>query len=156
MSVSDTVKFYVSADLPLGSPATAPVLSAPLPHQSPAPSVPNLRPALVNGVRVWLECPAWCVEDHVAANERHLADVDHSGSMVDVTMTDVDGVPQLLGWVRLSAEPGSSRPELRRPHLLVEDGDGFTAMVALEDAGGFADSLAAAAERVRAMVRAAG
>jgi hypothetical protein len=111
---------------------------------------------LVNGIRILLECPAFCVTDHVAAAERHLADVDHSGEMVDITMTDVEGVPQLLGWVRLSAEPGSFRPELRRPHLLVEDGDGFTAMVPLENAGALADSLVAAAERVRAMGRAAG
>ncbi|MEU1088918.1 hypothetical protein ABZ401_19145 [Streptomyces sp. NPDC005892] len=135
------------------SPASAPILSAPLPQQQPAPIV---RPALVNGIRILLECPSWCITDHVAANERHLADVDHSGEMVDVTMTDVDGTPQLLGWFRLSVEPGSSRPELRRPHLLVEDGDGFTAMVALEDADALADSLAAAAVRVRAMARAAG
>jgi hypothetical protein len=110
----------------------------------------------VNGIRILVECPTWCVTDHVAENERHLPDLDHSGEMVDITMTDVDGVPQLLGWVRLSAEPGSFRPELRRPHLLVEDGDGFTAMVPLEDADALADSMVAAADRVRAMGRAAG
>ncbi|WP_405461586.1 hypothetical protein OG786_29255 [Streptomyces sp. NBC_00101] len=155
MSVSDTVKFYVSADLPLSSPASAPVLSAPLPQPQPA-SATVVRPALVNGIRIFVECPSWCVDDHVGANQRHLADVDHSGPTVDLSLTDVDGVSQLLGWVRLCTEPGSSRPELRRPHLLVEDGSGLTAFVPLAGADALADGLVAAAERVRAMARAAG
>ncbi|MFE9855541.1 DUF6907 domain-containing protein [Streptomyces sp. NPDC005780] len=125
----------------------APVVSAPIP--------PHIRPALVNGVRIFVECEPWCIEDHVAANERHLDDLDHGGEMVDFLVPDMDGEAQLLGHVRLSAEPGSSRPELRRPHLLVEDGSGFTVFVALKDAGGFADGLVAAAEQVRAMARAA-
>ncbi|MDQ0792022.1 hypothetical protein QFZ58_000510 [Streptomyces sp. B1I3] len=131
----------------------APVVSAPVPpHLAP----PRIRPALVNGVRIFVECEPWCVEDHVAANQRHLDDLDHGGEMVDFLVPDVDGEVQLLGHVRLSAEPGSSRPELRRPHLLVEDGSGFTVFVALDGADGFADGLVAAAEQVRAMVRAAG
>ncbi|MFJ8923895.1 DUF6907 domain-containing protein [Streptomyces sp. NPDC102415] len=130
----------------------APIASAPVPAQQ---SSPHPRPALVNGVRILVECEPWCVEDHVAANERHLDDVDHGGEMVDLVVPDVDGEVQLLGHVRLSAEPGSSRPELRRAHLLVEDGSGFTVFVALEDAGEFADGLVVAAEQVRAMARAA-
>ncbi|TXS40081.1 DUF6907 domain-containing protein [Streptomyces sp. OR43] len=134
-------------------PAASPVVSAPVPTQPPAP---RLRPALVDGVQIWVECPAWCVEDHVAANQKFLVDLDHGGEMVDLLVPDMGGEVQLLGHVRLSAEPGSSRPELRRPHLLVEDGSGFTVFVALEEAGGLADGLVAAAERMRAMVRAAG
>ncbi|WP_326739115.1 DUF6907 domain-containing protein [Streptomyces sp. NBC_01022] len=135
------------------APVSTPILSAPIPVQVP---VSRLSPALVDGVRVWVECPAWCIEDHVAANQKFLADVDHGGEMVDLVVPDVDGEVQLLGHVRLSAEPGSSRPELRRPHLLVEDGSGFTVFVTLEDASDFADGLVTAAERMRAMVRAAG
>ncbi|MET4670787.1 hypothetical protein [Streptomyces sp. PvR018] len=133
-------------------PSPAPVLSAPVP---PPPLAPRLRPALVDGVRIWVECPAFCVEDHVASSVKHLADLDHGSEMADVTLTDLDGEVQLLAHVQVSCEPGSSNPELRKPHLYVADGGGFDAFVPLDGADAFADGLVAVAQKVRAMVRAA-
>lgn len=134
------------------SPALVPA-PGPVAQQSP---VPRLRPALIDGVRIWVECPAFCVEDHVASSQKHLADLDHGGEMVDVTLTDLDGEVQLLAHVQVSCEPGSANPELRKPHLYVADGGGFDAFVPLEGGEAFADGLVAAAERIRAAVRAAG
>ncbi|WP_329308374.1 DUF6907 domain-containing protein [Streptomyces microflavus] len=132
-------------------------------HDAPISSVPTptqvapfrLSPALVDGVKIWVECPNFCVEDHVASSVKHLADLDHGGEMVDVTLTDLDGEVQLLAHVQVSCEPGSSNPELRKPHLYVADGGGFDAFVPLDGADAFADGLVAVAQKVRAMVRAA-
>ncbi|MFG3136082.1 DUF6907 domain-containing protein [Streptomyces sp. NPDC048211] len=138
------------------APESASVSSPPTASALLSTPAPRLRPALIDGVRIFVECPAWCVEDHVAANQKFLADLDHGGEMVDLTLTDVDGEVQLLGHVQLSCEPGSSVPELRVPHLYVADGGGFDAFVPLDGAEAFADGLVAAAERVRAMARSAG
>ncbi|GAA2629866.1 DUF6907 domain-containing protein [Streptomyces axinellae] len=42
----------------------------------------RLRPALVNGAPLRLECPDWCSVDHVAADPFHLADVFHASDQI--------------------------------------------------------------------------
>ncbi|MFG3585074.1 DUF6907 domain-containing protein [Streptomyces sp. NPDC047990] len=131
-----------------------------LPEQTSAPgsatseSVPRLRPALVNGQRIWVECPIWCVEDHVAASERHLEDVCHTSGAADLVAPREGGPSQLLLLSRLIAGTGSA-PEDRQPLVTidVDDVNGMYLEPAAADV--FADGLVAFAEQVRALARTA-
>ena len=69
-----------------------------------APNVtptPRLRPALVNGQRCWVECPSYCVVDHVLENERFLVDVAHASAAVDLVVPRQNGSLQLLASARV-------------------------------------------------------
>lgn len=126
---------------------------------SPCMSV-RLVPAMVNGQRIHIECPTTiCVTDHVAANERHLDDVQHLGP------TEELAAPQALIWpsvdqphsflsVRIGLDPSSSNPALSRPHLIVDDEREMLFMDARQ-AEDFADDLILFAIQVRTMARTA-
>lgn len=115
---------------------------------------PRLSPALVNGQRIWIECPTWCTEDHIAANERHLEDVCHTSGAADLMAPRQDGPAQLLLLTRLIAGTGSS-PDALQPLVTidVDDVNGMYLEPAAADA--FADNLTAFAEQVRALARTA-
>ncbi|MGQ4343546.1 DUF6907 domain-containing protein [Streptomyces sp. SAS_275] len=132
----------------VATPASA--VSTPIPAQP----TPNLSPALVNGQRVWVECPHWCTEDHIAANERHLEDVCHTSGAADLIAARKDSAPHLLLLTRLIAGTGSTAED-RQP-LVTIDVDDVTGMY-LEpaDADRFADDLVAFAQQVRALARTA-
>lgn len=116
---------------------------------------PRLVPALVADKPVWIECPSWCVLDHVAENDRFLEDVYHSGEMADLEVPRFNGDPALLAFIRLGLDSFGSKPELRMPFLVLEDGAGSGDGVYMrpEQAEEFADGLVAFAERVRGMAR---
>ena len=96
-------------------PALAPTLD---PVVDTLPS--RLRPALIDGRRVHLDCPLWCVDDHVAENERHLEDVTHSGAMTDLVVPGGPGY-RLLAHARLGSDPFASTPADRGPYVVVDD-----------------------------------
>ncbi|MEV5944730.1 hypothetical protein [Streptomyces sp. NPDC051994] len=123
---------------------------------APASEPPTrLVPALVHGQLIHISCPSWCVLDHVAENDRFLEDVYHSGEMVDLEVPRFNGDPALLAFIRLGLDTFGSKPELRLPFLVLEDGAGSGDGVYMrpEQAEEFADGLVAFAERVRAMAR---
>lgn len=122
---------------------------------APAASVtPRLRPALVNGQRIWIECQSWCTEDHVAANERYLEDVCHTSGAADLMAPRQNGPAQLLLLTRLIAGNGDSASD-RQPLVTVDVDDVNGMYLPAAEADVFADSLVAFAEQVRAMARTA-
>ncbi|WP_434092550.1 DUF6907 domain-containing protein [Streptomyces griseorubiginosus] len=80
--------------------------SAPIAPEASVTPPPRLRPALVNGSPCYVECPPWCSEDHVAANERHLEDVCHTSGAVDLVAPRQGGAAHLLLLTRLIAGSG--------------------------------------------------
>lgn len=125
------------------------------PSVSPAESTARLSPALVHGQPVWLQCPVWCVTDHVAENEVFLEDVAHSGVMVDLVVPGGEPSYRLLAHARLGADSFVPRAEDRAPFVVIDDGsEGFQLSPA--EAEVFADRLVAFAVQVRALGRTIG
>ncbi|MEV6547962.1 hypothetical protein AB0M57_04540 [Streptomyces sp. NPDC051597] len=122
------------------------------------PSLPlgvRLVPALIHGQRVHLECPIWCVTDHVAENERHLEDVAHAGPLTDLAVPGGDPFYRLLAHARLGLDNYAPRPEDRVPVVVIDDGsEGHH--LSPGEADEFADRLIAFAVTVRALARVAG
>lgn len=115
---------------------------------------PRLRPALVNGQRIHVECPSWCTEDHVATNERYLEDVYHGSRVADLVAPRLGSVPQLLLMTRLIAGDGGSE-EARRPLVTVDVDDVNGMYLEPDEADAFAASLIAFAEQVRSLAQVA-
>jgi hypothetical protein len=112
-------------------------------------------PAMIDGQRVFLECPTWCVIDHVKENQKFLVDVWHSGPFMDLEAPRRDSVPMLLACARLGIDPFSRDEAMRRPFLFIEDGGSAEgSYLSAEDAERFADNLVAFAEKMRTMGRA--
>ncbi|MDR3081493.1 MAG: hypothetical protein LBV60_11305 [Streptomyces sp.] len=128
------------------------------PVEQSSGSPTRIVPARVDGKPVWLECPEWCVLDHVAQNDRFLDDVYHSGHMVDLEAPRFNGDPVLLAFIRLGLDPFGSQPELRLPFLVLEEGAGSGDGMYMrpEQAEEFADRLVAFAEQVRMLARTIG
>jgi len=125
--------------------------------QSAATSAADIRivPALIDGQRCYLECPTWCVIDHVRDNQRFIEDVWHSGEFADLEAPRRNGTPDLLAYARLGIDPFSSNEEMRRPFLFIEDGSSAEgSYMDAEHAETFADNLVAFAEKIRTMGRA--
>jgi len=112
-------------------------------------------PALIDGQRCFLECPTWCVIDHVRDNQKFLVDVWHSGEFVDLESPRRDETPMLFACARLGIDPFSSDEAMRHPFLFIEDGASAEgSYLDPEHAETFADNLVAFAEKIRAMGRA--
>lgn len=111
-------------------------------------------PALIDNQRVFLECPAWCVIDHVKDNQKYLVDVWHSGEFADLEAPRLKSTPSLLAYARLGIDPFSDDAAMRQPFIFVEDGNSAEgSYMDAEHAEKFADNLAAFAEKVRSMGR---
>ncbi|MGW5530237.1 DUF6907 domain-containing protein [Streptomyces xanthochromogenes] len=153
-TVSSAVK--LSADRPSGAPlALLPAMPAQPSRVEPV-EAPRLVPALVDGKRIWVECPEWCTLDHVAENDKYLDDLYHAGEMADLNVPrfNEDG-PLLLGFARLGIDSYSTKPEYRVPFIVLDEGAGTgdAAYMRPEQAEEFADGLVAFAEQVRKMAR---
>ncbi|MFE6891989.1 DUF6907 domain-containing protein [Streptomyces sp. NPDC057694] len=73
----------------------------------------------MNGQRCAVYCPSFCVTDHVAENERHLVDVTHESTVLDLLVPRQDGSVQLLATARVMASDAGSEDE-RRPIIAVD------------------------------------
>ena len=124
--------------------------------QPPASAGPETRivPALIDGTRVFIECPTWCTIDHVRENQKFLVDVWHSGEFADLEAPGPNGIPDLLAYARIGIDPFSSDETMRHPFLFVEDGSNAKgSYLDAENAEKFADTLVTFAEKIRAMGR---
>lgn len=68
-------------------------------------------PALIGrstdpGVLAWVECPDWCIVDHIESRSVFLEDLNHEGERRAMTFTPSNG-PRVLVEVYLTQWPGS-------------------------------------------------
>ncbi|MFI6468750.1 DUF6907 domain-containing protein [Streptomyces sp. NPDC050516] len=133
------------------NPNPAPTLPA-MPAQ-PHPAGRRIVPALIDCAPIYVDCPSWCVMDHVAENEGALEDLYHSSDMADLYVASPSpNGPQLVLHVRLNEDPFLIRREGRGRNIVVDTGnDPF--MLDARQAAEFADDLVALAAQVRAMSR---
>lgn len=127
----------------------------------PNPVKPGVRlvPALI-GKRdreqlVYIECPAWCTEDHVAEPETHVEDISHktrAASIHSLSVVKTGIVHALYATVR--TDPASDDPRLRAAHIVIDD-ETEDAYMTPEMAEEFADSLISFASDVRQKARTA-
>mgnify|MGYP001558674090 CR=1 FL=1 len=111
----------------------------------------RLRPALVNGQRIHVECASWCTEDHIAENARHLEDVCHSSVAVDLMSPRDNGPAKLLAYARvISGDSGSMED---RPQVTVDFDDIHGMYLQVQDVEELADNLIAFAQRIRSLGR---
>ncbi|MER6135113.1 hypothetical protein [Streptomyces sp. NPDC001815] len=101
-----------------------------------------------------LSCPSWCSEDHVAANERHLADVAHTSATADLMAPRADGPAKLLAYARLVADAYGDE-EARRPLVTVDVEDIHGMYLRAEGAEEFAEGLISFAMEVLQLARTA-
>lgn len=123
-----------------------------VPTLTPSAPSPGDRfvPARVAGALVHLPCPAWCVLDHVRADEGFLADVYHMGRSVELTAPVYGGTEQVLvAEVRQTPFGRNTEPYL----CLDASGDGEVAELTSAQAVAFTDQLVAHAERIRSLAR---
>ncbi|MEU9323228.1 hypothetical protein AB0D91_05350 [Streptomyces canus] len=101
-----------------------------------------------------VECPTWCVEDHLAAPTM-FEDVTHTSASEDVGISSFlkpDG--SLLMYAMLQADPASSDERLRQAHIGIETGD-MPEYHTPDMAERFADDLIAFASQLRNLARTA-
>ncbi|MFF3094185.1 DUF6907 domain-containing protein [Streptomyces cyaneofuscatus] len=139
-------------------PSPAPVLSAPVPPQPPAPSASTrMAPALVAGHRILVECPAWCVVDHVDLHEQRVEDVTHwgefFGTQVSTLLDENTAYCELFG--RVNADPSHPDPRMRAAHVLVGNGSLEDAFLTPDMADETADELIEFAVQLKAAARVA-
>ncbi|MFF7982319.1 DUF6907 domain-containing protein [Streptomyces sp. NPDC007901] len=118
----------------------------------------SLVPAVVDGVQVPVACPAtWCKQDHTGEDAtKHLDDVDHSSTHIDLTIPNVrTGEDTLFGYVHLGQDVYSPDEFMRTPHLRFENGGGEETTTSLDQGLEFADRLVQFADEIRALVRTA-
>ncbi|MFJ2741854.1 DUF6907 domain-containing protein [Streptomyces sp. NPDC087440] len=125
------------------------------------PVKPGVRlvPAMIGKVdreqRVYIECPAWCVIDHVAEPETHVEDISHttgSACIVGMSLTKTGIIHALHSTVR--TDPSSDDPRLKAAHVVVDD-ESEDAYMTPDMAEEFADALISFASAVRQQARAA-
>ncbi|MFJ3088947.1 DUF6907 domain-containing protein [Streptomyces sp. NPDC086838] len=111
---------------------------------------PRLRPAMVGGKPIHIECPSWCYLDHVAENEGFLVDVYHCGDSAALMAPRMGGAPQPVLHARLNADSFGTDVAHQAPHVIVDDETEFAHMTP-DQALEFASNLEAFAAQVRAM-----
>lgn len=108
----------------------------------------RLRPTLVGGHRIAVECPVYCTVDHTATNTRFLADLFHAGDRVAVSAPVNEHTEDVLVG-QLVEYPFTDAPA---PVLALDaTGSGETAELSASAALAFADQLVAHAERIRGL-----
>jgi hypothetical protein len=106
---------------------------------------------------IWIECPDWCVEDHVGEPVGNVEDVMHRGDHSELTVESLAFAPiphQLYAY--LAADPVAADPRLRATYIAVDNADAsLMAFLTPEMAETVADNAIKFAEEVRALARTA-
>lgn len=103
----------------------APNATRPVPKLAPGI---RLVPAAI-GLRgaaqiIWIQCPDWCVDDHVAERQIAVEDVSHHGAVdcVQVPTMGDDLYSAFELYSQLYSDPISADPRMRTATVLVTDG----------------------------------
>ncbi|MFG2352613.1 DUF6907 domain-containing protein [Streptomyces sp. NPDC048521] len=101
-----------------------------------------------------IECPTWCVEDHLAVPTM-FEDITHTSASEDVGISSfLKPNGDLLMYAMLQADPASTDPRLRQAHIGIETG-GLPDVHTPEMAERFADDLIRFALQLRGLARTA-
>ncbi|MFJ3878037.1 DUF6907 domain-containing protein [Streptomyces sp. NPDC090077] len=111
-------------------------------------------PAVINGCTCFVECPSWCVIDHVSRPNRFLEDLWHSGTFAGLMAPSMGRDPEVTLLARLGMDPYSRNADRRSPFVNVDDGGEGLDMTPSQ-AFEYADNLVAFADQIRAMARTA-
>ncbi|NMI57130.1 MULTISPECIES: DUF6907 domain-containing protein [unclassified Streptomyces] len=104
---------------------------------------------------VWVECPAWCKDDHVKDWNHHAVDLDHWGPVDAGWDTDCitrQGDRMLSLDARLHSDPAATDPRLSAAHVLMDD-EAVQVYLTPEMAEKTADELIAFAAQIRHLAR---
>lgn len=114
----------------------------------------RLVPALIGRLTVHIECPAWCIVDHVAEAAAFAEDIVHATATSSIAATSMvsRGIVAEL-YTTVKADPSSDDPRLRAAHVVVDKGAGKDACMTPELAEAFADELIGFASEVRRLAR---
>lgn len=130
----------------------ASVTPAPAPAVSPGH---RLAPAAIGRRNeapqvVWVQCPAWCAENHLAFAQVAVEDIVHTSEAEHL------GVRSFLSrglvfemYATIKTDPAADDPRLRRAHVVVDDGSGEDAVLTPDMADAAADDLIAFAMRMK-------
>lgn len=78
-----------------------------------------LRPASVNGHRIYVECPTWCVADHVADNWGAVEDITHVSELVKLSVPGYEATCDPVATAHLYADPFTSNERERESAVMV-------------------------------------
>lgn len=106
---------------------------------------------------VYVECPDWCVTDHMAESVDFVQDVTHTGADFTALVYSFisDGLPICTLSAALGVDPMSTDPALRDAHIIVSDEGSVDAYLTPEMADQAADDLAQLAAKLRETARTA-
>jgi hypothetical protein len=107
-----------STQAPLGSVHPFPALK-PGHHLAPAAIGRPDTPAQI----VYVECPDYCVEDHVAVRQIAVEDIVHSSDTAHMGVKSfMSGRLALELYATIKQDPSSHDPRLRQAHIVLDDG----------------------------------
>lgn len=107
-------------------------------------------------VIVYVECPTWCTEDHVAESVGDAVDISHSsGSEGLYVRSLLKTVPTHELFAAIQSDPAASDPRLRQAHIVVEDRGNEYAHLTPEMTEELADKAVSFASHLRQLARTA-
>lgn len=105
---------------------------------------------------VWVECPTWCVTDHVADVQLAVEDILHTSRVESLAVATLESPrPAFELRVQIKLDPATTDWDTRQAHIVVDDGCGEDAFLTPPMADELADRLVAFASQVRQLSRTA-
>lgn len=105
---------------------------------------------------VFVQCPDFCVEDHIADRQVAVEDIVHTSEVAHV------GIGSFLSpglvfelYASIKSDAGATDPELRKAHIVLDDGSGEDAFLTEDMAEAVADKLIGLASEIRHQARTA-
>ncbi|MCX4592353.1 hypothetical protein OG819_22250 [Streptomyces sp. NBC_01549] len=104
---------------------------------------------------VYIECPTWCVVDHVGEPEVSVEDITHSTNDTSIVTHSLDsrGIVHVL-MAMLKTDPTAEDTRLREAHIVLDDETNFACLTP-EMAEKLADDVIGFASELRHMARTA-
>jgi hypothetical protein len=111
------------------------------------------RPGRVQTIHI--ECPSWCIVDHVENREVAVEDITHygPGAFVQVPTMDDDLTARHELYVNIMSDPVSDDPRMRAAHLVVSNASPDDAHLTEAQSEELADELVRMAKDIRAALR---
>lgn len=104
---------------------------------------------------VWIECPDWCVTDHVVDVQLAVEDIIHTSRAESLAIATLESPsPAFDLHVQIKLDPATTDWHTRQAHIVVDEG-GELAFLTPDMADALADRMVAFAAQVRQLSRTA-